>query len=64
MNWREQKPNCFCLNHWPKDFIELISMERAASVLQGLYRDELNGAWTLIKEYINVRDTVKFKNDC
>ena len=32
------KLNCFGLNHWPRDFAELI-MERAALALQGLNRD-------------------------
>uniref|UniRef100_A0A667ZNP8 Reverse transcriptase domain-containing protein n=1 Tax=Myripristis murdjan TaxID=586833 RepID=A0A667ZNP8_9TELE len=36
MNWKVRKPNCFCLNNWLKDFIELIMMERAASALQEL----------------------------
>lgn len=37
--------------------MEVIMMERAACALEGLCSDGLNDPWTLIKEYINIRQT-------
>ncbi len=58
MNWKVRKPN-FCLNNWLKEFIELIMMERAASILQDLYREGLDGPWTLIKKYLSERNALQ-----
>ena len=33
INWKIRKPNCFSIDNWLKDFLDLLSMERAASAL-------------------------------
>ena len=39
INWRVRKSNCFNIDNWQKDFLDLVSMEQAASVLQDLGND-------------------------
>lgn len=42
MNWKVRKPNCFHIDGWVKDYMDLIAMEHAASFLQGVqynYKD-------------------------
>lgn len=50
-NWKVPKPNCF----WIKDLI----MEGVASELQDLYKDGLDGPWTLIRKHISERNAVQ-----
>ena len=53
MNWKVKKPNCFDIVNWQKDFLELVSMEQAASVLQDLgsdHTDSLSQIMSLLKE--------------
>ena len=33
LNWKERKPACFTKESWLRDYKELLSMERAASLL-------------------------------
>ena len=40
MNWKVQKPNCFNTDNWLKDFMDLLSMERATSFLNDLGRGD------------------------
>ena len=42
INWKVRKFNCFNIDCWLKDYLELISMEQAASVLQDLGSDHTN----------------------
>ena len=34
MNWKVRKPNCFDVDRWLEDFLDLVSMEQAALFLQ------------------------------
>merc|ERR1712131_19897 len=34
LNWKVRKPNCFDMNIWMRDFLDLASMEQAATTLQ------------------------------
>ena len=52
-NWKVKKPICFYIDNLQTDFLELVSMEQAASVLQGLgsdYTDPLSQIMLLLKE--------------
>ena len=56
MNWKIRKLNCFCLDQWLKDFIDLIMMEQAAIPLLESYRDKgLNILWSSVREYVEER---------
>lgn len=60
MNWEVRKRHCLRLSGRLKDFPDLIMMERAASVLHDVHeQDQLDGLWTLTKEYLNTGDAVK-----
>ena len=37
INWKIRKPNCFSIENWLTDFLDLLSMERAASALNDLW---------------------------
>ena len=36
MNWKVQKPNSFNTDNWLKDFMDLLTMERATALLKDL----------------------------
>ena len=50
MNWKVQKPNCFNTDNWLKDFVDLLSMERATSFLIDLDCGD-EGPWIFIRPY-------------
>ncbi|KAL7397330.1 hypothetical protein ABVT39_020256 [Epinephelus coioides] len=51
MNWKSHKPNCFNIDNWLKDFLNLLSMERAASTLFE-YDHGGDEPWIFIRSYL------------
>ena len=51
LNWKILKPNCFSIVNWLRDFMDLLAMERAASIL--VESDQVEGdPWNHIKSYL------------
>ncbi len=48
MNWKSHKLNCFNADVWLKDFMDLLSLEHAASALSEFDHGD-DGPWTLIR---------------
>ncbi len=48
-----KKLNCFNLEHWLKDYLELLSMEQAASALQ-VMNNRFSDTWTSIRSPPNI----------
>ena len=44
MNWKISKPNCFNIDNWSKDLMDLLSLERATLVLNEVDRGD-EGPW-------------------
>ena len=51
-NWKVRKPNCFSLDNWLSEFLEVVSMEGATSLLSYTNRAE-EELWTKIKSFID-----------
>ncbi len=54
MNWKIRKPDCCNKNTWLKDFLDLLSMEKATSILKD-NENKQAAPWTVIREYLNNR---------
>ena len=54
MNWKVRNPDCFNMLKWLDEFLNLVSMERAASALLDLYRRE-DGLWDIIRNFMTAQ---------
>ena len=52
MNWRTQKPSCFAIQAWLKDYLDLLSMERATNLFLDFERDT-QGYWDMARAFID-----------
>ena len=52
INWKVRKPNCFSIDSWLKDYLDLIAMEDAALALKDLGSGH-TGALSLIMSILN-----------
>lgn len=53
INWKVRKPNCFQLEKWIEEYLELLSMEQAALALEDLGREYSNVfdlVWSALKQ--------------
>ena len=51
-----KKPNCFNIENWLNDYLELVSMEQAASILKDLGSDQIDSLGQ-IKSHLNKKWT-------
>ncbi len=54
MKWKIRKPDCYNKNTWLKDSLDLLSMEKATSILKD-NENEQAAPWTVMREYLNNR---------
>ncbi len=54
MNWKICKLDCYSKHNWLKDFLDLLSMENAASTLTD-HDKGLDSPWTVITGHLNNR---------
>ena len=55
MNWKMRKPSCFSRNRWLEEFLFLLSMERATSIL-GELDEDTNELWVSIRSFLGVQE--------
>ena len=55
MNWKVRKPSCFSRDRWLEEFLFLLSMERATSILEELDEDT-SELWVSIRFFLGVQE--------
>ena len=53
MNWKIRKPDCYNKYNWLKDFLDLLSMEKATSILKDNENEQF-APWTAIREHLRI----------
>lgn len=51
IHWKWEKMDCFNLEHWIKDYLELLSVEQAASALMN---NRFSDTWTSIRSSLHI----------